>query len=479
MSVLKEANLAFRNKEYDKAASLYGKMVLENNTIKSIVEFNLKLIEYYKKNSYINSTVSIDIIIPVFNALEDVKKCLESVEKNRAAYNVTVIIVNDASDQETSSFLNQYCVAREWCVLIENQKNMMYTRTVNEGLRRSKAEYIVTLNSDTVVTKGWLDGLVRCMKSSSKIGIVGPLSNAASWQNVPVLLDENNQFAVNSLPLDVSADDMAELVSKVSRRRYPRLPFVNGFCLMIARKVVDAIGFLDEESFPTGYGEENDYCIRALDAGFDLAIADDTYVYHAKSKSFGHERRKLYSKNGTETLKKKYTEVRYLDLVEKVKDTRILDQVRDEIITELQKLSMRSDDDRIESNSMREYIENHSRKNKIIPFLLNNQLYSVDIVIPVYNALDDVKKCLMSLCDNREGFQGKNYIINDASDLETSVYLRDFCKERSDFILVEHEVNQGYTKTGTSELLVFLKQKTDFDQMGSILLAFIVKNDGF
>ena len=58
---------------------------------------------------------------------------------------------------------------------------------------------------------------------------------------------------------------------------------------------------MDEENFPIGYGEENDYCIRAADAGFTLAIADDAYVFHAKSKSFGHSRRKELSKQGADT----------------------------------------------------------------------------------------------------------------------------------------------------------------------------------
>ena len=43
---------------------------------------------------------------------------------------------------------------------------------------------------------------------------------------------------------------------------------------------------MDEENFPVGYGEENDYCIRASDAGFRLAIADDAYVFSFKIKKF-------------------------------------------------------------------------------------------------------------------------------------------------------------------------------------------------
>jgi len=84
------------------------------------------------------------------------------------------------------------------------------------------------------------------------------------------------------------------------------VPFVNGFCFAIKRAVVDAIGYFDEESFPDGYGEENDYCLRAADAGFELAIADHAYVYHAKSRSYSHERRRELGKTGRSALLRKH-----------------------------------------------------------------------------------------------------------------------------------------------------------------------------
>jgi len=81
---------------------------------------------------------------------------------------------------------------------------------------------------------------------------------------------------------------------------------VNGFCFLVTRSVIDAIGFLDEESFPRGYGEENDYCVRAAGAGFALAIADDAYVYHAVSRSFGGAGRDALVARAHKVLREKY-----------------------------------------------------------------------------------------------------------------------------------------------------------------------------
>ena len=280
--------------------------------------------------------IRIDIIVPVYNALDDVKNCLHSLKEKQDGYAVRIIVVNDGSDEETTNWLRKYCHGDSIFELHEHSVNRGYTQAVNTGLRVSDAPYIITQNSDTIATHGWLRGLVRCINSSDKIGIVGPLSNAASWQNVPNLYDENRNFAVNDIPNNLKPDEMAALVAKVSERCYPKLPFVNGFCFMIKREVIDKIGIMDEENFPIGYGEENDFCIRAADAGYELAIADDTYVYHAKSKSFGHSRRAKLSKQGSDNLKKKHGHEKFASLVEKVKNTTQLDRVRSNITSALE-----------------------------------------------------------------------------------------------------------------------------------------------
>ena len=168
------------------------------------------------------------------------------------------------------------------------------------------------------------------MKSHERIGIVGPLSNAATWQSVPDCIDSRGGWAVNKLPAGYNVDEFAELVFGVSARRFPRVPFLNGFCLMLRRDVIGHVGYLDEKAFPRGYGEENDLCLRALDAGFHLAVADHCFVYHAKSKSFGttardelarEGRRALYAKFGKERIEQRSEEARNSASLERIRRT--------------------------------------------------------------------------------------------------------------------------------------------------------------
>lgn len=275
--------------------------------------------------------VSVDVIVPVYNALSDTEQCLDSVMAHRDGLDVRVIVVNDGSDDATTTSLRAIASTTPEVVLIEHARNLGYTRAVNSGLKASSARYVVTLNSDTLVGDGWLRGMLRCMASDKEVGIVGPLSNAASWQSVPTLFDPDGSFSTNRLPAGVDVAAMARTVSEASKRRYPRVPFVNGFCFMIRREVIDAIGFMDEVSFPQGYGEENDYCIRAADAGFKLSIADDVYVFHAKSKSFGHARRKALSDAGSRVLRKKHGHRRFSAMVARMRSDRGLDRVRDDV----------------------------------------------------------------------------------------------------------------------------------------------------
>ena len=260
--------------------------------------------------------------------------CIKSLELYHDDFKLKVIVINDASNKNTTNWLKKFCSGKKNFILIENSLNQGYTKSTNKGLKFSKARYVITLNSDTCVTPGWLYGMHNCLASSSKIGIVGPLSNAASWQSVPDLMDENG-FKINQLPQGMTPNKMAELVTKVSKKNFPKVNVINGFCFMIKRSLIEKIGYLDEVNFPTGYGEENDYCIRAKQAGYELAIADNAYVYHSKSKSFGHANRKNLSKQGSETLHRLYGKKIMLSLTMNLKNEPSLQKIRQSLTKQL------------------------------------------------------------------------------------------------------------------------------------------------
>ncbi|MDE0036971.1 MAG: glycosyltransferase [Gammaproteobacteria bacterium] len=247
----------------------------------------------------------VDIVVCVHNALEDVRRCLESV-LSRTAIDFALIVVNDGSGPETTKWLRDTAGRHSVIELIETDGPLGYTRAANRGLRATTAPYVALLNSDTVVPRLWVECLLECLQTDERLGIVGPLSNAASWQSVPERFADSGGWAINDLPVGYNVDEYGELVHRISEQAFPRVEFLNGFCLLMRRKVVKAIGYLDEDAFPQGYGEENDYCIRAREAGFELAIADHCFVYHAKSRSFGTRARDRLAEEGRKALWRKH-----------------------------------------------------------------------------------------------------------------------------------------------------------------------------
>lgn len=254
-------------------------------------------------------TQSVDIIICVHNAQEDIQRCLESVaEHSTEPYRL--ILVDDGSDTPTKKFLEDWSDGRKNIRLIRNEEAKGYTLAANIGMRSVTADFLVLLNSDTIVSPSWLDRLCKAMDENPKIGVVGPLSNTASWQSIPEL-SVNGDWATNPLPQGVTVEKMADQVSKYSACIHPEVPLLNGFCMMIRRKALDDVGLFDEVNFGQGYGEEDDFNLRAEGKGWRKVIADDVYIYHAQSKSYSSEKRfqlsrmsgaKLFKKHGSENI---------------------------------------------------------------------------------------------------------------------------------------------------------------------------------
>ena len=139
---------------------------------------------------------------------------------------IRVILVDDGSAEETRDYLETFATSPA-TLLIRNEVPGGYTKAANAELKAATtAEIAVLLNSDTIVPPNWLAKMTGLMERFPDIGMVGPLSNAASWQSVPRLLDDNRLFAVNKLPPGSSVDDydrwLEARVGTISLR--PRVP---------------------------------------------------------------------------------------------------------------------------------------------------------------------------------------------------------------------------------------------------------------
>ncbi len=243
----------------------------------------------------------VDIIIPIYNAYEDLTICLESLYKNTNLKENRLILINDNSpDERIKPYLEQQ--RGENIIVIHNESNKGFSNNINIGMAQSEENDVILLNSDTILTANWVEKIVACAYREPSIGTVTPLSNNATLCSVPEFCEENK------LPEGMTVDQAGEIIEKCSMHRYPRITVAHGFCMFVKREVIDAVGNFDAETFERGYGEENDFCNRAEQAGYHHVMCDDTYIYHSGTKSFISKEKERYIMLHDRILRERYPE---------------------------------------------------------------------------------------------------------------------------------------------------------------------------
>lgn len=262
----------------------------------------------------------ITIIIPVFNAYDELCKCVDSVI-SYTTFPYQVLLINDCStDPRIAPQLSHYA-SRKNIKVITNSTNLGYVKSINVGIQACATD-VLLLNSDTIVTPKWLEKIIIAAYSDHRIMTVTPLSNAAGIFSAPEI-DTNNEL----LPT-WNLEDISKIVENLSSHLYERVPTGNGFCMFIKREAFLQVGLFDEEAFQKGYCEENDFCMRLFSKGFDNIICDNTYIFHHHSASFQGEKQKLLQHN-KDILLSRYPQYDYL--VGKMLCSQNLKQVRHQI----------------------------------------------------------------------------------------------------------------------------------------------------
>lgn len=252
-------------------------------------------------NNILNSfNTKTSIVVPIYNAYEETRRCIESVLEY-TTIDYELVLINDcSSDERIRELLDSYEDYPNIRVY-HNEKNQGFVKNVNKAFMLTSND-VILLNSDTRVSPKWLQKLKIKAYSHDDIATVTPVSNSAGAFSVPHS-GENN---IN--PDDFY--DLANIVEKTSDDSIILTPTGNGFCMYIKRDAIDSVGFFDE-IYGRGYGEENDFCMRLNNKGWKHIIDPSTYIYHERSASFSTEKEELIKKN-SQTLRSKFPEYKML-----------------------------------------------------------------------------------------------------------------------------------------------------------------------
>jgi GT2 family glycosyltransferase len=214
------------------------------------------------------------IVVLTFNQLEVTKLCVDSLFMHTRDFEL--VIVDNASTDGTVPYLKALAAEHDNIKLILNVNNRGFAGGCNQGIAASTGSHVVLLNNDTVVSEGWLDGLIQAAATEG-VGIVGPRTNCI------VGPQQVNEIAYD--PQTLQGFETFAREWRAGNRNIWQTTRVIGFCMVIRRDVIDQIGGLDT-TFGTGNFEDDDYCLRAQVAGFKIAVTDAVFIHHFGSVTF-------------------------------------------------------------------------------------------------------------------------------------------------------------------------------------------------
>jgi len=292
-------NVTLLTKEYSPNKIKYKIFGIKFTKKRTCISKPLNLNELFETKSFPNVITSItDIIIPIYNGYEYLPGLFQGIKENTDA-KYRLIVIDDCSvDKRVRAFLKQK--KREYgadMILLFNEENAGFVKTVNKGLALSENN-VVLLNTDVILPKNWLSRLISPLLQDKRIASVTPFSNAATIFSLPEICKDN-----------VFSEDLEQVNKALSKiniqhNRF-RFPTGVGFCMALSKRAIQKTGFLDEV-FEKGYGEENDWCQRAIKQGFYHTIAANLFVWHKHGGSFDNkEKQKLIQKH-LQILQKRY-----------------------------------------------------------------------------------------------------------------------------------------------------------------------------
>ncbi len=225
------------------------------------------------------ASASMSVIVAVHDALEDTKRCLNSLEISGG--DAEVIIVDDGSRlQPVRDLLDEFCLRNDW-KLVRHGKAVGHSRASEAGVAVSRRPYVCLLNSDTILTHRSWSGMLRAFGVSPQIAVVGPsTSHTATRQQVMRACYCRHHWSENQILCFAE-----KYVTKHRDEPVVDLPLVGGFAFFMRRDIWDKMGGFDK-NLPD-YGNEVEFCRRLTQDGFRVVWSKASYIHHLGARTYG------------------------------------------------------------------------------------------------------------------------------------------------------------------------------------------------
>jgi len=223
------------------------------------------------------SAKKVSIVMLTFNQLSYTKQCIESINACTDTP-FEIIVVDNGSTDATPAWLSECETKGLVKKAILNKENRGVAAGWNQGMRATDGDYILIMNNDVVVSRGWLIAMLQCAESNPAIGMVGPMTNSISGLQL--------ERAANYTSLGEFHSYAREYLERNAGNWWEIFRIV-GFCMLIKKEIAAVVGDFDER-FGLGNFEDDDYCLRIRRAGYRIMVAGDSFIHHFGSVSFSN-----------------------------------------------------------------------------------------------------------------------------------------------------------------------------------------------
>lgn len=383
----------------------------------------------------------VSIVIPVYNKAYLTKNCIEriiDITGNDIKYEI--IVIDNASTDETPDYLRVVSSAHSNIRIIDNKENLGFSKACNQGIKASKADYILLLNNDTLPFPGWLGNMVAEIRQSPDIGAVGScllFPDSKLIQHVWVTIgNQNFQLAPYHSFRYYNVDEMPELAKSRD------VSCVTAACMLLSRTAIEKTGLFDEE-YINGF-EDVDYCIRLGQAGFRLRYCAGSRLYHYESMT---ENRNSNDIENWKRLNKKWLGTVNWDesLKETLEANRLIDIKREQVLDTINRKK--------------------SESGIFIETKPQGEAVDFSIIIPVHNNLNYTRKCIEGIFKTKGNNRIEIIVIDNASEDDTQQYLQSLGSKiryiRNETNVHYARVNNQGAKAAKGRYLLFLNNDTE------------------
>lgn len=262
-----------------------------------------------------NKVINLTISIATRGNKEQLKECLDSIYNSNESLSLEIYVIdNNSSDGTRDMISNVYKDVK----LIANKEPMGFSSSHNSVLKMFNGENIAILNDDTIILKDSFGKMLNYLKKDPKIGIIGPKmkkKNGAYQQSAFKFPNALDLYADHFLTKIYPTSKLSALYRDIELTTNPKeVDWLLGACLMIPRRTINKIGYLDED-FKQFYMEDTDFCKRIKNKGYKIVYYPKSEIIHHGAQTSQKEKlfmRKLLFINRLKFFKKHYGHIYYI-----------------------------------------------------------------------------------------------------------------------------------------------------------------------